>query len=701
MSSRKLPWRTYAALCVALAPSTIGHGVEPGPTEVIEMPKVEVIGTREQAEEMAGGASLLHRHDLEATRPLTTSEALRKLPGVNARDEEGMGLRPNVGIRGLNPTRSTKVTLLEDGIPLAYAPYGDNASYYHPPIERYTGVELLTGAEQLRFGPQTVGGTINYTTPGVRGAFGGFAQGVLGERSIGIGQVEVGGRDMLFGASLKRADGAREHMEFELHDFSYKAMVDVGERQALTVRANLYTEDSRITYSGLTQAEYLNFGARYNPFENDEFDAIRRGGSVTHRYDLDRGSLITSLYAATFDRDWWRQSSTTTDTQCGTGFRDDRLAGIAVDPGLCNSAQGRLRSYHHWGIEPRLTLENGLGELLAGVRYHVEAQDRLQVNATSPTGRTGTTVEDSRRETTATSAFVAQRFAFGDWSVLAALRQERVESERLDRLTSLGGSDSLSELMPGLGVNWKPSAGLTLFADVHRGFAPPRTEDVISGTGTSTDVQAEESLNLEAGMRWRRDADLELNATVFRNDFDRLTAVGSIAGGSTPLAQGKALFAGLELATGWRLTDAWSVHANYTWMATAEQSQPFVEVATGLPVAGSAAGLRQPYAPEHLLTANLQWAGSTWHAALELQHTAEQYADFANTVAPSADGQRGVIDAASVWSLTIDRAFGDQQRTSAFLAVKNLTDETHIVDRTRGIQVGMPRLIEVGLRYEF
>jgi Fe(3+) dicitrate transport protein len=57
------------------------------------------------------------------------------------------------------------VLLLEDGVPLSFAPYGDNASYYHPPIERFERIEVLKGASQVRFGPQTIGGVINYITP--------------------------------------------------------------------------------------------------------------------------------------------------------------------------------------------------------------------------------------------------------------------------------------------------------------------------------------------------------------------------------------------------------------------------------------------------------------------------------------------------------------------------------------------------------
>jgi Fe(3+) dicitrate transport protein len=669
--------------------------------DAYDMPIVEVVGHAEPQAAIVGGASAIPRHELEATRPLTTNEALRKLPGVNVRDEEGLGLRPNIGVRGLNPTRSTKVTLLEDGVPLAYAPYGDNASYYHPPIERFAGIELLTGVEQLRFGPQTVGGTINYRTPSVRDEFGGHAEAAVGENGIGIAQLELGGSGMLLDLSHKQADGARDNMHSRLEDASYKAVVHASNEHAFTFRANVYTEDSQLTYSGLTLAEFQNFGPSYNPFANDEFTAIRSGGSVTHRWSMERSTLTTNLYAASFDRDWWRQSSTTTDTQCGTPFRDARLAGTAVDPDLCNSTQGRLREYYMWGVEPRLDIPNALGELQLGLKVHHESQDRLQVNATSPDGRTGTVVEDNLRRTDAWSAFVFQRFELGAWMIAPGLRFEHIENERTNRLTSVTGSDALDELIPGIGVSWSHDSSLTVFVDAHEGFAPPRTEDVISGTGTSTDVAPEKSLNFEAGVRYRRGPDVELQAAVFRNDFERLTAVGSIAGGSTPLAQGEALFAGVELAGGLRFADAFELHANYTWVPTAEQTSPFVQVVGGAPIAGSAAGLRQPYSPEHLLTASLAGNVGRWSGAVEVQHVSEQFTDFANTIAVSADGQRGVIDAATVWSATVDRAFGAASTTRVFLAVKNLTDEVYVVDRTRGIQVGMPRLVEVGLRFEF
>jgi len=118
-----------------------------------------ITGQTEGLPRIPGSVETIDRRTLEQSRVFTVNEALRKVSGVNTRDEEGLGLRPNIGMRGVNPTRSTKVLLLEDGIPLAYAPYGDNASYYHPPIERFESIEVLKGSGQIVYGPSTMGGS--------------------------------------------------------------------------------------------------------------------------------------------------------------------------------------------------------------------------------------------------------------------------------------------------------------------------------------------------------------------------------------------------------------------------------------------------------------------------------------------------------------------------------------------------------------
>jgi Fe(3+) dicitrate transport protein len=708
---------------VAAQAESIGTVAEEKP---IEMPLIEVVGTPDRRKKLPGSGQVLDRESLDLSHVMTTNEALRKAAGVNVRDEEGFGLRPNIGIRGLNPTRSTKVLLLEDGIPLAFAPYGDNASYYHPPVDRFDRIEILKGAGQNIYGPQTLGGVINYITPAPPADFRGALRFTGGNREYLNAHGFLGGRNMMLDYVRKQGDGARDNVHSELNDANYKAVLDLPGSQALTARANYYSEDSQVTYSGLTDAEYASFGAQYNPFKNDFFETDRQGVSFTHEVAMLGGTLLTNVYSSRFARDWWRQASSTTDSQCGAGFTADRAAGVAVDPDSCNSNVGNLREYRTYGVEPRLALTHGLfglaHDLDLGVRVHFEEQDRIQRRGTTATARSGDLGESQERLNEAFSGFVQNRVALGAFAVIPGVRVEHVQYERINRCPNasfatpvdesscaapVSGEAELTEVLPSLGFTYEPMNSLVAFAGVHRGFAPPTTADLINAGGSTVDLDSEESWNYELGLRAWPHSGLKLEATAFLNDFQRQIAVGSIAAGGVPLATGETRYEGVELLArtdlGRLLDSAHNpfVELAYTWLPTAEQTTAFTRVDNGTTVAGSAPGLRLPYAPEYLLTTSVGYAHTIGiDARLEAVYVGSQYADFANSTAANGTGQVGEIASYTIYNAALSyrmptTGFG------VFVAAKNLFDKVYIADRTRGILPGAPRLLQAGVEYSF
>ena len=712
-----------AALLVASGGlHAVGAGAQDAaaPEESVSaLPTVEVIGSSSRLPEIAGSATLIDQQELRESRVFTVNEALRKAPGVNVRDEEGFGLRPNIGLRGLNPTRSTKVLLLEDGLPLAYAPYGDNASYYHPPIERFDRVEVLKGSEQILFGPQTIGGVINYVTPTPPQDFAGGMTLSGGSRDYFNGRLSLGGKGMQMDYLRKQGDGARDNEHTEIDDVSLKGVYEFLGNQALTLKASYYGEDSSVGYHGITDAELRNFGYRYNPFDNDNFNVDRTGASASHEIAFSTDLILTTnVYFTHFKRDWWRQSSTTSDTQCGNAFRNARFAGRRVDPDSCNSVQGRQRSYYTYGVEPRLFAAHQLfgvdSEFQAGVRAHYESQDRIQQNGTSAFARSGTIAENQERGVDAYSMFAQNRFLLGQFAVTPGVRFEYIDNERTNNLGGTEGDDNVSEVIPGFGVTWNPLNNVTLFGGVHRGFAPPRVEDLIVtpngiASATFTEVDAELSWNAEFGVRSDVLPGAHIEATLFRNDFENQIQVGSIAGGSTPLAQGETLYEGLELSG--RLDsqqllatrDNFYLQLAYTYLPTADQETAVTEVATRRAVAGSREGNRLPYAPEHLATTTVGYTHVTgFDLRLEAVHTSSQFSDFANTeVAPlNGSGQIGRLKSSTIFNLAASYPVKGYDAT-LFLAAKNLLDRDYIVDRTRGIRVGMPLLVQGGVEIAF
>jgi len=681
---------------------------------------VTVMGTRiaptpEAVRRIPGSVEVLDSETLEKSHVLTSSEALRKVSGLNVRDEEGLGLRPNIGIRGLNPTRSTKTLLLEDGIPLTFAPYGDNASYYHPPIERFEAIEVLKGSGQIAYGPMTVGGVINYLTPSPplepSGTFtltGGNRRYLNGHASFGT---TFGRTGILASYARKQGKGSRENIDSKLEDIALKIATDLSSRQALTLRASLFREDSQVTYSGLTQAEY-EVNPRQNPFANDFFEGDRLGASATHAMRLGEGAaLTTNLYASRFSRDWWRQSSNSRERPNDSA--DPNCGGMANLNASCGN-QGRLRRYALWGIEPRLRLSHRIfgvaSEAEMGLRAHFERQDRRQQNGETPKARRGVVVEDNERKNSAYAAFLQNRFLLGRWTVTPGVRVEEIRFERTNRLGNGGagvtGRTERRQLVPGLGVAYNLALETTLFAGAHRGFAPPRTEDVIANaTGGVVDLNAELSWNYELGFRSRIAPGLRLDATLFRMDYENQIVPASLAGGAgaTLTNGGETLHEGLEISLAaesaplFRSLHNVSLRLAYTSLTVAEFRGTRFSGVPGFERV-SVTGNRLPYAPETMLTASVGYEHPFGvSGSLEAVTVSEQFADDLNTREPSEDGQRGIIPGYAVWNATLQYEV-PALKTAFFLAAKNLLNKTYIVDRSRGILPGSPRLLQAGVR---
>ncbi|MDX2034784.1 MAG: TonB-dependent receptor [Blastocatellia bacterium] len=679
-------------------------------------------GTLEEQARIPGSVEVIDARTLEITRPFTFNEALRKAPGVYTRDEEGFGLRPSIGIRGLDPNRSAKVLLMEDGVPLGHAPYGDTDAYYHPPIERYNGIEVLKGSSQIAHGPNTLSGAVNYLTPAPPEKFSGSVTLLGGSRNYFNGFGSVGGSfgrgagrtGMLFDVLRKQGQGARENMRFGLIDALAKTVtqLDANGTQTIGLKFNYYGEDSNVPYSGLTLAEFTA-NPRANPFRNDFFFGDRFGGSALYTNTINSGAVFTTtIYGSGFSRDWWRQSSNSDQRPNRRG--NNGCSGLSELNTVCGN-EGRLRDYATFGIDPRLRLSSRLGETDLGFRYHREAQDRIQQNndTLGPNGRSGVTVEDNRRTNQAFSGYAQHRFLFGKLAMTPGLRVEHVRLERVNRLVApaAAGSTEVTQLIPGIGFAWSPTERLTIFAGAHRGFSPPRPADIISNAGGLVELDPELSWNYEAGVRSLPARGVRLSAAFFRLDYENQIVPANLSGGvgATLTSAGRTLHQGLEFDGRWDSGATFNsphnfyVRTAYTFVGNAEyRGTRFSSVSgfSAVPIAGN----RLVYAPKHLATTTFGYSHPTGlDALIEAVHTGAQFGDDLNTVAVSANGQRGLLPAYTLWNATVNYRVGKLERfaPTVFLAVKNLADKTFLADRRRGMMVGMPRLLQAGVKFRF
>ncbi len=379
------------------------------------------------------------------------------------------------------------------------------------------------------------------------------------------GGAGFGGTFGKFGTILnfnhKRGMGSRDNTSFKLYDVASKSTYEIDRRKALTAKFTFFRENSNLTYTGATEAEYAA-GQRENIFKNDFFYGRRYGFSLQHAAVLtSKISLTTNFYSNYFSRDWWRQTSNSNErpfrrfrsTDPNNPISDADCFSLADLNTTCGN-RGNLRDYLTLGFEPRLNVNFDLGpvrsDLNIGFRVHREDQDRIGKYGDLPTSRDGFLNEQIERKALAYSGFIQNRFIWKEFAFTPGIRIENINYERSNLLANGGlgvtGKTSLTQVIPGIGIAYSGLENTTIFAGVHRGFAPPRVEDVVTDQGGVRDLDSELSWNYEIGARSRPFRGAEVAATFFRNDFENQIVAASIASGTQFTNGGKTLQQGFE-----------------------------------------------------------------------------------------------------------------------------------------------------------
>jgi Fe(3+) dicitrate transport protein len=683
--------------------------------------QVDVVGEEDaMLRTIPGAVEAISREELRAAHAIDANQVLRRVAGVTVREDSGpAGMRLNIGIRGLNPDRSRQVLVLEDGVPLALAPYGEPEMYYSPPIERMDRVEVVKGSGSILFGPQTIGGVVNFVTPDppstprgsldlIGGQYGVFnAQGSFG--------TTIGATGLFVSAMRKQGDGMRD-FEYGINDVTAKVTQQLGANQSLGLKFNAYDEASNSTYLGLTQPQF-DVDPRQNAVPDDHLDVRRIFGSAHHRAVLSSRTLLTTTaYAYDTSRNWRRQDF---DRLPAAGRT---YAGVSGDPSVPSGAiylrttsGSRDRQFLVSGVETRLmTDRTAFGRshaIEAGARYLYERALDQHVNWSSVTGGTSLVRDSERRPAQAIAGFVQDRIALGSRvSLTPGLRFERyaftrdITRTRVNNVptdVSIRAGDTVTEWVPGLGLTGQLSPTTTAFAGAHRGFAPPRVKDAITSAGESLLLDAERSWNYEAGLRWQPALGLSGSVTAFRLDFGNQIIPAAQSGGATTtlINGGETLHQGAEATASvdWGALGVAPVRGlvtdlRYTWLPAARFES------------GIFAGNRLPYAPRHTVTAILGLRDLRGvNAQLDWTLVGSQFGDNHETIAGSIDGTIGRLPHYGLVNVSVDyQARVGRHRFVPFVSVKNATDVLYIASRApEGIQPGPFRQAIFGIRTMF
>ena len=690
------PARLSVALGLALL-ATGGHVLaEADGDEQLSLPRINVLG--EVADETAlipGAVSVVTAEEIDRIQPRSTEDVLRRVPGVHVKGEEESAVVTNIGVRGLT-AGDYKTLLLEDGVPVQPGIFVGNSRYYNPRIQRMEGVEVLRGASSLRYGPNTIGGVINFLTRTPDD--GAVVSARAGSWNTYEATVELGASarsgDARFGLVATRADSdGFMDKGYGMTDAMVKAGMAVGDYQFIGVKFAYYRNDANISYRGLFP-DAFEARARFNPAPDDFFLTGRTSFDLNHRWEMSADARLETLaYVSETHRDYWRFATV------GGAPTTTNADGLTVW-NYGNNVNGNNRAFSRVGVDSRLTLSHSAfgiaGEAEIGLRLMQEEMEDVTVLAVrgrprSPDPGRGGVSTDRLDSADSLALFAQNRFDIDDrLSITAGVRIESYEQQRRDRRsTAPADRFSNTEVMPGLGATFVINDAAQLFGSVYRAFAPPLVGSVLGSGDTPT--EAEKSVNLEFGLRGDR-GPLSYSATVFQMDFSNQVDPG-VSGIRAP-NEGSAMHRGLETALGYDLGNGLHLEGNVTWVPEAD----YREDRPGEALKGN----RLAYSPELMVNLALAYRTDALEAALLFNHTGEQFGDGLNTrelTTGSTGTWGGLIPDYSTLDLTARYALSERLSLSG--AVRNLADRHYIAGLRQGIYVGPERSVELGLRYRF
>jgi Fe(3+) dicitrate transport protein len=736
VATPSLPTFAEAPSTAPLTPTPIDSRSE---VEAKKLSRITVTGGALAAGEVPGAADVIAGEELEQAKGAVddVNRVLRRIPGINLIEEDGYGLRPNIGFRGAASERSANITLMEDGVLVAPAPYSAPAAYYFPPIGRMEGIEVLKGASQIKYGPRTTGGSLNMLSTSIPRDFGGSFTGKAGEDDTVVGHLSVGESRANVGWLLetyqaasdgfKRLDGGGD-TGFDLHDYLGKVRLNTDSAadyyQELELKIGTYNQDDDETYLGLSAEDFANDPyRRYRGSARDNLTVDYDQLTVRHFGEFGAGlDLTTTFYTNKTSRNWYKLDSvggvSIADILDDTTTYADEFGWIRGDtdsPADALALRNNRRKYAARGVQSVLGYDTTTGAVEHafefGLRYHYDYEDRYQEDDRYEMNRgtlvltaPGAPASQANRiaEADAIALYLQDKATIGDWTFTPGLRYEKIALEYSD----FGKADparteanmkrnysGVDVWIPGIGAHYQVTDTTGIFAGVHKGFAPP-------GPSANDEVDPEESINYELGAK-HTTGPLDGEITVFFNDYSNLLGADTAASGGQGTGDlfnaGAATVYGLETLVRYDLAAALDVpftlpvFANYTF-TQAEFDEDFVSSLYGTVESGDPI----PYIAEHQAAAGIGIGYG--EAAVNL---ALHYVDSMPTAAADEERRGGPrTDSYAVFDLEGTYALRDN--TSIFAVVENLFDNEYIVAlRPAGARPGRPQTFMAGVRVKF
>lgn len=617
----------------------------------------------EDVKTWAGSRTVISNDQLQKSANRTLDDALQRVSGVKIKDETGTGVLPQISVRGLYDSRSGRVQILEDGIPLALAPYGqEGMSLFPVTFSTIDSIDVVRGGAAVQYGPNNVGGVINLISRPIPVKW----ENEIGERATFYGKgrnlwdtyLRTGG--MLnndFGLQVEanqvKGSSFREHSDSKVQNFRVRGLWNINEDTTLNLSYQYY--DAHADLAGaLSTANYLS-DRRQSTRPYDDYDGHTKRYSAVYNQQLGSLGFIDS---AEFN---WMFFGHESDRDFHVGM--SKIPGQNFNPALpADIVQNSPRNFKVWGTEPRISLDvdgdNVNQQWIIGGRFvseKVDYQVRRQALATGVT----TVTRDWGFDDKAWAGYISNAVKlFGDTlTITPGMRYENVSEKYVDKKSDQRTSSTDTQWLPGLTVGYQLAPEWFLYADMQKSLRPAQVTQIVKGG----DVSSELAWNYESGVRYTPMDNLSLHADLYRIDYKDQISYDSTS--DSYLNIGRTRHQGVELEGFWSpaAVDGLKLHAGYTYLQAEQRN-------------GVNRGKEVPHASRNQLTldGSYEWRGTT--LSLASYYFSKSFADAVNSVSENSTGSVGEMPSYWVWNMQVSRDLYTSGNTvmNGYIEVNNL-----------------------------
>ncbi|KPZ70107.1 Fe(3+) dicitrate transport protein FecA precursor [Shewanella sp. P1-14-1] len=701
------------------------------------MEQMQIIGRDQSLDKTTGSATLIDELALEQFKFDDINRVLYSVPGVNIREEDGYGLRPNIGFRGATPERSKKINIMEDGVLIGPAPYSAASAYYFPMTSKMTSIEVFKGPAAIKYGPNTVAGSLNMVTRAVPQSSEGLVDVSVGSDGLAKAHAYYGDTIDNFGFLIEgvymQADGFKEldgggDTGFEKNDLMAKLRYDLdGEtvNQVFELKLAYANETSDETYLGLSDDDFAaNPNRRYVASQLDNMDWTHTQFQFNHYVTNDHFELTTRVYRNDFERAWYKVNG------FKGGLVNRSLQEILADPDKDETNQrfyqiltgqqdsvaeyekmtlgNNDRTYFTQGIQSDLNWNMDLlgynNHFEVGARFHQDqierdhtTDDYFMQNAQLVSDGVATKASTTDRESTdAISIYLQDTISINALDITAGVRGEFIDAEYQNRAPGAEQDYLKKETsiwLPSLSLFYALSDEAGLLFGVHEGFLPTSPKQDPS-------IETESSVNYELGGRYN-DGNFNLELIGFFNDISNLkegcqfSSCGS--DDDTEFNGGEVDVIGLELTSGYdfTLTDNLDFPVSVSYTYTESEFKTSFE--SGFDMWGDIeAGDELPYLPENQISVNLGLVSNQWDVNMIVRYIGEML---------EASGDGVVLSGSKTEALTVvdmSASYNFNEYGLVYVKADNVFDTQEIVSRRPyGARPSKPQQFQIGYQYRF